>query len=180
MEGDNTLKKSIVCITMLFAILVSSVAFAQDKNYEISVGGGILLPVSPKGFRDAAEVVGFNVGGGVGFFVKPQLTIGGEVWYNRFGEDGGNRTLSFTEILGTVKYYFQSANEGSANVYVLGSAGLGRSDIENFGETDGMIGGGVGVKFGSSTSFFVEGRFNAVFNQGDNTTYFPVRGGIVF
>ncbi len=68
------MKKSICFISILFLLLVSTVAFPQQKSYEIMLGGGIAVPLSPDEFKDGWNM-GFNGIGGIGFFLSSQLMI---------------------------------------------------------------------------------------------------------
>ncbi|MFQ6116069.1 MAG: outer membrane beta-barrel protein [bacterium] len=205
------MKKSISYLTILFVIALSTGTFAQGKQYEFAVGGGISVPLGPDEFKDFWNL-GFNGNAGIGYFITPQLTIGGNFTFNRFSLDGDKMiedlggaglgisvdggAISAFEILGVGKYYFSPIGNVT-NFYVLGGVGLGivkvseatisapgipTETVQSDSESKLLVAGGLGVTFpvGATTNIFVEGRFSLISTEGSNTTFLPVRAGIIF
>ena len=177
------MRKSILGIIVLGVLLITaSLAIAQEKKYEVVIGGGIGTPISPNDFTDA-----FNLGPdgrvGFGYFLTPQLTIGANVGLNRFGLDreyflqqaelptnstieidGGN--ILVTEVAGVAKYYMMPQTR-AGNFYLIGGPGMAVARISDFkatsgdtsveieGETDTnfMLTGGAGLTYRFSGAF---------------------------
>ena len=136
------MKKHLYIIPILF--LFSMLVTAQDKNYEFVIGGGIETPISPSAFSDIFDL-GFTGKLAAGYFVSPQLALGANLSYNRFGlnESGfmkeigvpvdpnltiSGGDLSIFEFAGVGKYYLMP-RERSTNFYILGGPGVAVSRI---------------------------------------------------
>jgi opacity protein-like surface antigen len=204
------MKKSITLFAIAAAVLACSQVFAQENQFEFTIGGGIESPLNPEDFNDSFNL-GFNGQIGAGYSIAPKFALGANFTYNRFGldednflkvqniamdsefeVDGGN--LSIFELTGTGKYYFMSPSR-TTNFYILGGPGLAVSKTSDFkataadttislaGDTvtDFMFTAGFGVKhqLNSRWGLFVEGRYSHVFKE-DDTSYLPIRVGVVF
>ncbi len=162
------------------------------------------------GSEDFKEIysLAIHAGGDFAYFIAPQIAVGGNLHYGRFGLDeeafldgqSGNLdggALTGFEILGMVRYYFKPPDAaGSTQFYILGGLGVaaykqsnitvtsGNStfEFESERESDLMTSFGLGSKFGGSSSvnFFVEVTLSIIFSDPDNTTYLPLRAGVVF
>lgn len=191
---------------LFFLVSCFQTVYAQEKKFEVFVGGGLDSPVGPESFSNEFNL-GWSAKLAAGYFVAPQLSLGANLSVNRFGFDetkfvtiqnndiSGN-DLSVFEFAGVGKYYFRPMSN-RMNFYILGGPGIAYSITSDFtfrniaGElmttpghhnTDFMFTTGAGVTHRVSDRWgvFVEGRYSYVFTENDNTSYLPIRAGIVF
>jgi opacity protein-like surface antigen len=202
------MQKAIFSLALLAAILIASMLFAQDKKFEFIVGGGIESPLKPDAFNDGFNL-GWTGKLAAGYFLTPQFTVGANLSYNRFGLDkdyflkqvpgtgtkvsGGD--LAIYEFAGVGKYYLLDPSRGT-NFYMMGGPGLALSKASDLKvttsqgtttekvdtESDFMLTGGFGItqQLNSRWSLFFEGRYSYLFTESDNSTYLPVRIGLLF
>ena len=89
----------------------------QDKSYEIRGGGGVAPTLGSEDFKEIYSLA-IHAGGDFAYFIAPQIAVGGNLHYGRFGLDeeafldgqSGNLdggALTGFEILGMVRYYFK-------------------------------------------------------------------------
>jgi hypothetical protein len=197
------MNKSFVVVILLFSVLNRSPVLAQEKRLELRASGGIAWSLSPEHFKKYWSLA-LHLGAGLGYYLTPQLTVGGSISYSYFDLDvrdipfqlentkqfvkGGD--INFIEIVGVVKYYLKSA-ERSANFYIFGGPGLSLGIITEFdvlrttvGElTRGvnlMFTSGLGVRFrtSSTTGIFVEVRYNVLISEARDFSYLPLKVGI--
>ena len=200
------MKKYVLSLVVLFLVSMFQLASAQEKKFEWVLGGGLDSPVSPDNFADEFNP-GWTAKLAGGYFVTPQLTLGANLSYNRFGFDEGSfitpqssnisgNDLSILEFIGVGKYYFLPLAR-TTNFYVLGGPGLAYSWTTDFTytnmdgqvvttdgdtETDFMLTAGAGVRYNVNDRWgvFVEGRYSHIFLENDDRSYLPVRIGLIF
>jgi hypothetical protein len=81
-------------------VFLAGSAFAQDgPKVQIFGGGGLAVPVTPDVFKDGWKE-GYDVGGGVGVRITNNVSIRGQVSYDRFGFDEGGVFSLLEEELG--------------------------------------------------------------------------------
>ena len=130
------MRKWIVSLFILAALIPPSAALAQDKPVEVNVGGGVTFPVGNLG--DTFDT-GWNGAIGVTFNVSPVVGIQAEYMYNRM--NGPERTFAnlaptpqagdsvFIESnhpmhAGTFNLVLRSNSGGAVNGYVLFGPGV--------------------------------------------------------
>ena len=198
------MKKYFQSLIVLF--LISSIQFAnaQEKKFEWMIGGGFDSPVGPESFSNEFNT-GLTAKVAAGYFIMPRATLGANLSYNRFGFNKGSFTtgtdidgsdLSIFELTGIGKYYLWPVSR-STDFYVLGGPGMAYSHSSDVtftntdgevittagrDETDFMFTLGAGLRFDVTDRWglFAEGRYSHVFTPNDNTTYLPIRAGIIF
>lgn len=199
----------LVLLSTVLVIALATTANGQERKIELMVGGGIDSPLHPKEFTDGFKL-GFTGKIAAGYYMTPRFILGINASYNRFGMDksifgsglpnvgfnidGGN--LSILEVSGIAKYNLLPIST-SSHLYMLGGPGVAFSRIsdvtvtipgipaekfEGENETDFMLTGGVGLKYNlnSRLGLFVEGRYSHVFMPGSDSSYMPIRAGLVF
>jgi len=74
--------KLIFYLLILF-FLTSPIVMAQEKSFELIINGGFSFPTTPNNFTDYWDN-GYNIGVGVGYRFKPQITAIAFLLYNDF------------------------------------------------------------------------------------------------
>lgn len=180
-------------LALLF--MAASPALAQN----LYVHGGPGFPSSST-FNDAYNT-GFNVGLGVGIPITSRLegVIMGR--YDRFGLDAPSGQAgqaieggAYSSLSGTMNLKINGPELSSRVAsYGFGGAGIFRwatNDIEENGtvtfeensEVDfGLqFGAGLSFRMTSRSNLMVEPNYVVVFNEGENTHFFPLRLGVSF
>ena len=80
------MKKIILTTALLLVFSVSAMAQVPSKPFSIYINGGVSLPQSPDGFKDAYKM-GFHGNAGLGFSVMPTMQLVGKLGYHYFGPD---------------------------------------------------------------------------------------------
>src|SRR5262249_59929683 len=84
-----------LCFAPLALIARAAPASAQDKRYDINIGGGAEFPIGS--YKDSFDTGGtFAIGGT--YFITPMIGIQGEYNYNRM--DGPEKTISISSLPG--------------------------------------------------------------------------------
>ncbi len=199
------MKKSLI-LTQLFVLLFCSVVLAQATSSEIRIGASAGPTLGSEDFKELYSLA-ILIGVDFAFFASPQLALGGNLHYGRFGIDedaalGGisgsvdGGAITGFEILGMGRYYFKPPDATGSKFYILGGLGVAAyktsnitvetanstSETEFERQSDFMLSFGVGSKFegSSSMNFFVEVTLSIVFSDPDKTTYLPLRAGVAF
>lgn len=176
---------------LLLAFVLTSPAAAQ----EIYVHGGADFP-SSSAFNEAYNT-GFNAGLGVGIPLTNRLEAVLMGRYDRFGLDtpseididGG----TFSSLSATANLKLNGPVVSSRFMpYGFAGTGLFRTDISDITEgslsTEGdsevdlglQFGAGLSVRMSPRANLLVEPNYVLVFNEGENTSFFPVRLGASF
>jgi opacity protein-like surface antigen len=169
------MKKSLIAFVALLLVQGAAMAFAQEKKLTFSVSGGSSLQLGNQQFK---ELFTFGPNGSVNvdYRLSPQLQVGAELGYSKFGLDragflkfvelpdiddikvkGG--ALSIAEIMGVGKYSLQPGDANSG-LYVLAGGGFaaasvskieitspfGSVEVTNDGGTDFIFIAGLGLK----------------------------------
>lgn len=168
--------------TFLFLGLLAACAFAASPAMAQTVylHGGAGFPSSST-FNDAYKA-GFNAGIGVGLPITSQLEGVVRGSYDRFSSDfSGLDDFSSYSATANLKLNAPTMN-ARFMPYALGGVGLFRLGVEDNFETEfGLqLGAGVGFQTSSRLALLIEPNYVLVFNEGDNTQYFPIRLGAAF
>jgi hypothetical protein len=174
-KGETLMKKSIVALVALLLVQGTAVTFAQEKKLTFSVSGGSSLQLGNQQFK---ELFTFGPNGSVNvdYRLSPQLQVGAELGYSKFGLDragflklaelpdidaikvkGGD--MSIAEIMGVGKYSLRPS-DANRGLYVLAGGGLaagsvskieiaspyGSGEITGDGGTDLIFIAGLGLK----------------------------------
>lgn len=182
------MKRTVFLLGTLLAFFVGTPALAQTTLY---LHGGAGVP-SSSAFNDAYNT-GFNLGAAAGLPITSNLEGVLMGRYDRFGLDApsGVDGGAFSALSATANLKYNTSMMGSRfTPYAFGGAGLFRSafaDIESaLGNLDGdselnlglQAGVGMGVMMSPRTSLLVEPNYVRVFNEGQDTQYFPIRLGV--
>lgn len=162
--------------TLAAVALTANPAMAQT----ISVYGGAGFP-SSTAFNDAYNA-GLNVGVGVGIPLSSQFEGVVRGTYDRFSNDlSGLDDFSSYSATANLKLNAPTMN-ARLMPYALGGGGLFRLGVEDAFETEfGLqFGAGVGIRTSPRTNLTIEPNYVLVFNENENTQYFPVRFGASF
>ena len=142
-------------------------------------------PVAAQGIRFGAGVgptFSLESGGGTDFHVMGTAAFGREVDHPvNFRIDGILQFRTGSDLFigtGNVVYNFAVSEDTRIRPYVIGGAGIYAD-----GGTDFGINAGAGANFplGSTPArLFVEGRFHAIFAEGNTVTQLPITVGLMF
>lgn len=193
------MKKTAVLIVLAVVLLFASpLAKGKDSGVKLSFGAGISLPT---GTLQDEWKSGVNLGGTVSHTFHKNLSIIGDLQYNRFSLDNNADNLkgydldggsySVTTLMTGVRYSIPF--EGKSAFYLQGGVGIAFSslkDIEMAGytiikgdsSTDLALMAGTGWEYrvNRNETLFVELRYVNVLNEGPNLAFFPLRIGASF
>lgn len=196
---EVSMKKTAVLIVLAVVLLFASpLAKGKDSGVKLSFGAGISLPT---GTLQDEWKSGFNLGGTVSHTFHKNLSIIGDLQYNRFSLDNNADNLkgydldggsySVTTLMTGVRYSIPF--EGKSAFYLQGGVGIAFSslkDIEMAGytiikgdsSTDLALMAGTGWEYrvNRNETLFVELRYVNVLNEGPNLAFFPLRIGASF
>ena len=196
---EVSMKKTAVLIVLAVVLLFASpLAKGKDSGVKLSFGAGISLPT---GTLQDEWKSGFNLGGTVSHTFHKNLSIIGDLQYNRFsldnnadnlkGNDLDGGSYSVTTLMTGVRYSIPF--EGKSAFYLQGGVGIAFSslkDIEMAGytiikgdsSTDLALMAGTGWEYrvNRNETLFVELRYVNVLNEGPNLAFFPLRIGASF
>jgi hypothetical protein len=178
--------KRVLFIALLIIAISSTLSLAQDGLRSMFlVNGGVSLPVGPDIFSNYWS---FGAGGGIGIgIIMPDHPYSGGAWIAAdvsrvFGEE---KPFAQVEDLNVLTVFLKSklnlAKEGKAVPYIPAGVGLfrlsGGDESENaFG---GEIGFGIAVNIDESTDFFVEVGYLYGLTEGEMTSLFPAKIGLI-
>ena len=188
----------VVIVRAVVLIFASPLAKGKDSGVKLSFGAGISLPT---GTLQDEWKSGFNLGGTVSHTFHKNLSIIGDLQYNRFSLDNNADNLkgydldggsySVTTLMTGVRYSIPF--EGKSAFYLQGGVGIAFSslkDIEMAGytiikgdsSTDLALMAGTGWEYrvNRNETLFVELRYVNVLNEGPNLAFFPLRIGATF
>ena len=196
---EVSMKKTAVLMVLAVVLLFASpLAKGKDSGVKLSFGAGISLPT---GTLQDEWKSGFNLGGTVSHTFHKNLSIIGDLQYNRFSLDNNADNLkgydldggsySVTTLMTGVRYSIPF--EGKSAFYLQGGVGIAFSslkDIEMAGytiikgdsSTDLALMAGTGWEYrvNRNETLFVELRYVNVLNEGPNLAFFPLRIGATF
>lgn len=196
---EVSMKKTAVLIVLAVVLLFASpLAKGKDSGVKLSFGAGISLPT---GTLQDEWKSGYNLGGTVSHTFHKNLSIIGDLQYNRFSLDNNADNLkgydldggsySVTTLMTGVRYSIPF--EGKSAFYLQGGVGIAFSslkDIEMAGytiikgdsSTDLALMAGTGWEYrvNRNETLFVELRYVNVLNEGPNLAFFPLRIGASF
>ncbi len=200
--------KKILFFMLLSLIIVSDVYTQDEKKIELTLGGGLSIPLNPNDFSDY-WTAGFNGVAGLGFEISEGVIISGSIGYNifplnedEFLKDAGLSNSGISTEGGSTSILFLSANfkgvltpsSKSARPYLTGGIGYfnlgfdeikitdGTNSISFDSESEGAFGlsgaGGIEFPVSNNTLIFVEVGYLRGLTEGDNTAIIFGRGGI--
>ena len=196
---EVSMKKTAVLMVLAVVLLFASpLAKGKDSGVKLSFGAGISLPT---GTLQDEWKSGYNLGGTVSHTFHKNLSIIGDLQYNRFSLDNNADNLkgydldggsySVTTLMTGVRYSIPF--EGKSAFYLQGGVGIAFSslkDIEMAGytiikgdsSTDLALMAGTGWEYrvNRNETLFVELRYVNVLNEGPNLAFFPLRIGASF
>ena len=151
--------KTWIASAALTCTLAGSADAGTEKGLRVLVSGG---------FHPLTEGAGFNLGGGVGFAVNPNISILGDIEYSslpyvitRFGNSGTSETRGGAIFYATVNVKLGASSLRRVAPYGLVGAGLGWTDPYEKGSfADRPVGRSSGSTFvmGGGASFRVSPR----------------------
>ncbi len=142
-------------------------------------------PVAAQGIRFGAGVgptFSLESGGGTDFHVMGTAAFGREVDHPvSFRIDGMLQFRTGSDLFigtGNVVYNFAVSEDTRIRPYVIGGAGIYADGGTDFGINAGA---GANIPLGSTPArLFVEGRFHAIFAEGNTVTQLPITVGLMF
>lgn len=196
--------------TFLILLLAVATTNAQGppKPFNLYAGVGMTFSSGPDEFRDFHKE-GYHMFGGVGLNLIPVIQFVGKVEYHSFSKDfdmflpsvsdldGGTRKLL---MFGVDARLGVSVPTAPVSPYLLAGIGLARSsegdfetvledlteeeidilDYENQTDFYFNIGGGIEFKFLQVLNMFVQGKYVAIKQDGDNLSFIPISVGLKF
>lgn len=161
-------------LALMFVVYTAAHAAAQGtaNRVELFAGGG----GSRVGGDEGSLGSGAYVFGGAGYRVLPKVSVEADVMRARHERDiaGGPLEGTATGVFGSMAYYF---SEGTTQAFVMGSAGLLRSETTHTFPFNGMPttftsdttdfawGGGGGVSFFLTARFSLRPQVRVVFSE---------------
>jgi hypothetical protein len=182
-------------VAAVLTTMVLSASAARAQGAEISLGGGLGVPLS--NFDDVAKL-GWHGLAAVSFVPTGSpvgIQIDGQYHQFKLDEDVFARNdLKDRFIFGTANavFKFKTSETSPVRPYIIGGAGVynfkttGADDVETVVGTSGSttkfgINGGAGFDFkAGSAGLFVEGRFHNIFTSGSDINFIPITVGIRF
>lgn len=194
---------------MLLSLMIVNNGFTQDeKKLELTLGGGLSLPLNPTDFSDY-WTAGFNGVAGLGYVISEGVIISGSIGYNIFPlneeellKDAGLTNAGVSTEGGAVSILFLSANfkgvltpsSKSVRPYLAGGIGYfnlssdevtltdGINSVTTSSESESAFGlsgmGGIEFPVSNNTLIFIEAGYLRGLTEGDNTAIIFARGGI--
>lgn len=153
--------KKLVLAGFFAGVAISS---AQAGDFYVkAIGGATMESKQSWGGSDYSMDTGYNLGGALGYFVTPNISIEGEGLYTSSGYKGYNSELNSTSVLANVVYHFDRV--GDVEFYV--GLGLGAIDLQYKGYgndwSEWVFGGqalaGASVPVNDKLSLFAEYRY---------------------
>jgi opacity protein-like surface antigen len=179
----------------VLVIMALSASAARAQGAEVSLGGGLGVPLSD--FDDVAKL-GWHGLAAVSFVPTGSpvgIQIDGQYHQFKLDEDVFARDdLKDRFIFGTANavFKFKTSETSPVRPYILGGVGVynfkttGADDVGDVLGTDNSttkfgINGGAGFDFkAGSAGLFVEGRFHNIFTSGSDINFIPITVGIRF
>jgi hypothetical protein len=175
---------------LIFSLILSSnVIFSQ--NLILSVGTGLSFPMSEGNFTDAFNM-GFNVHGSVAYPLSNNISLRGDLQYNRFPYDESSPNFSGRFTVTTIKadFLIGAFNLKTVSPYGVAGAGLyltsstisqNNVEISSSNTEFGLgLGGGVNFIVSSNASVYIEAQYNFIFTDNSAKGYLPLKGGVSF
>ncbi len=166
------MKRQLLLLGALTAFLFAAAPATAQTLY---VHGGAGFP-SSSAFNDFYKT-GFNAGIGVGLPITSQIEGVVRGSYDRFGNDLGG-SGAFSSYSGTLNLKLNgSMTNNRIHPYALAGGGIFRLGVEENFDTElgAQFGAGLGVRTSPRITLMIEPNYVLVFNEGENTQYFPVR-----
>lgn len=166
------MKRLLLFLGVLTAFVFTAVPATAQTLY---VHGGAGFP-SSSAFNDFYKA-GFNAGIGVGLPITSQLEGVVRGSYDRFENDLGG-IGAFSSYSGTLNLKLNGPTMNNrVQPYALGGGGIFRLGVEESFETElgAQFGAGLSVRTSPRINLMIEPNYVLVFNEGENTQYFPVR-----
>lgn len=140
------------------------VTSAQAGDFYVKgIGGATMETKQSWGGSDYSMDTGYNLGGAIGYFVTPNISIEGEGLYTSSGYKSYTSELNSTSVLANMVYHFDRV--GDVEFYI--GAGLGAIDLQYKGYgrdwSEWVFGGqvlaGASVPVNDNLSLFAEYRY---------------------
>lgn len=175
-----------VALAALFVSVLAAAPAAAQSSWKIGVNAGATLPIG-----DAGDVYKTGFGGGVTIMrhTGSKLAFGVDAQLHRLGlSDEFSEVLDIDGNLTGAAAFGRLEYSVAPNVYLVGGAGLFRSEISSDDEilggetvsgntTDFAVQAGLGLNLGKA--FFVEGKLINVFSD-ETARFIPITVGIRF
>jgi opacity protein-like surface antigen len=164
-------------IALTFGLLATLLMTVPAAAQTVYVHGGAGLPSSSE--LNDTQKVGYNAGIGIGFPLTRGLegVLRGNL--DRF-ENDVQGVGNFVALSGTANVKANApARDKRWSPYALAGGGAFRLGTEDNYNTEFGLQFGAGLRFQTApnASLLVEPNYVLVFNEGDNTQYFPIRFG---
>jgi len=190
------MRRVILALSILLVFALSTSAQVL-KPFNVYVGGGVSLPMSPEVFKDNWKI-GFHGTVGVGYKAAPTVQIVGKAEYHSipfdWGDISGVSGFSLNALMfGVDGRFVFGAPDAPAKPLLfagLGVANVSFSDLEGPGvsvpitveETKVYFnaGGGVEFKAGPTITIFIQASYVSIATSGEATGFVPITAGIKF
>jgi len=185
-------------------VLLVTLTLVSLAEIRLSLSGGFSSPSKPQNFTEG-WTTGFGATTSLSFRLSPKTRLSFELAYSVFPRDDSKAVTATTSYLAK-RIAFLTAHLGirflptstpeEGGLYLVGSAGFFRGmsngpyayvgsgyyAVATSGESALSITTGLGVLIpaGTSTNFFLEGRYAMAFTDGGAKCYFPFRAGLEF
>ena len=180
-------------VAVMIVVCCASAARGEIAKGQVflSLGGGASLPMSD--FGDEAEA-GYHYGASFGFWLSPQIAIGGEVNYHKYEfptalqTPGVDANWSIVQVTAFGKYLLTYASTAPYVKYALGLYKHKESGAftSSFSESKLGIGVGLGVQFSGigKVGGFAEAMYHNIFiddifADGGDLNFINLSGGIL-
>ena len=174
----TTKMKKLVLIILMGVLVMSTMAFAEEEEektfpWTLDFYGGINTPTRLE-LKDVAET-GWNLGYGVGYRINESWLTRLSLGFHKFTEKN-NMQVTYVPLQLGVTYFYGIGETTSVYVGTRGGSYFGADSIRS---TDFGFAPFVGVAFerDSGSQWFVEPRYNFLFNETVYTEYFGINVG---
>ena len=184
--------KKLLILTVILAFVAMSASAQVSKPFNIYVGGGLSMPISPDGFKDAYKS-GFHGMGAIGYNAGPGFQLMGKIEYHKFSLDIDNPLASIFDMnffmFGAAGKYAIGLPAAPIKPFVLGGAGFANISLSggdnSITEFYFEFGGGAEFKLGPAMNLFVMAKYvnvatSDLWVSGDATAFIPITVGLKF
>ena len=202
------MRKFLGALLILILMVATVNAQGPPKPFNIYAGVGMTFGSGPDEFRDFHKE-GYHMFGGLGLNLIPVIQFVGKVEYHSFSKDFDMFLPDVTDLDGGTRRVLMFGVDARLGVnvptapvspFLLAGIGLARSsesdfatvleeltddeiailDYENQTDFYFNIGGGIEFKFLEVLNMFVQGKYVAIKQDGDNLSFIPISVGLKF